>query len=258
MLPSVEDKGVTTTHLPPSDVSAAEKEPAVKTETPERPTVRALVVRATLLTAWGTSLIAGSASLIAHAGSAGPAAPIIALPSTIGTPVANAGAPPIAPAASVLTNANRTLVVFLHPRCPCSDATITQLRDVITRCSGRLTVRVHVLQPSDQPDAWSESRVAQLREALPSAEVRRDLDGSVARGLGVRTSGHVLLYDDSGAVLFSGGVTSARGFVGPNESSNALVRQILGVDKSAAKPVANRPVFGCALYPSSPGLGGNR
>ncbi len=46
--------------------------------------------------------------------------------------------------------------------------------------------------------------------------------------LGSSTSGQVLLYDPSGRLAFSGGITAARGHVGDNAGSDAIVGLVMG------------------------------
>ena len=51
----------------------------------------------------------------------------------------------------------------------------------------------------------------------------RDDDGAEARRFGAETSGQTLLYDEHGALLFSGGITGARGHAGDNAGRASLV-----------------------------------
>jgi hypothetical protein len=77
-----------------------------------------------------------------------------------------------------------------------------------------------------------------------------DEGGALSRRFGVLTSGHVLLYDRGGRLLFSGGITGARGHRGDNEGRRAVLARLLGepVERSSA------PAFGCPLFESQPAL----
>ncbi len=79
--------------------------------------------------------------------------------------------------------------------------------------------------------------------AIPGVRVLDDPDGSEAVRFGVATSGHALLYDLSGRLLFSGGLTAARGRSGANGSSEAVVDLLSGELTTLTEP----PVFGCPI-----------
>jgi hypothetical protein len=111
-------------------------------------------------------------------------------------------------------------------------------------------VRVLAFVPSEPPVAWDPDAVPALRRALPAATVLDDRDGAFAARLGARTSGHVLLYDARGRLVFSGGITAGRGHFGANASSRSLAAG-LG-DGSAAGAAARTPVFGCPLNADEP------
>ena len=76
-----------------------------------------------------------------------------------------------------------------------------------------------------------------------------DPDGREARRFGVKGSGHVLLYEPSGDLVFSGGITPSRGHEGDNPGRSAVIDLING----GRAAVHRTPVFGCPLLddPSS-------
>jgi hypothetical protein len=82
----------------------------------------------------------------------------------------------------------------------------------------------------------------------PEQDVRHDLDREEARRFGVATSGHVLLYDRRGALIFSGGITAGRGERGDNLGRAAVLGLIMG--KNGGDP--GFPVFGCPLATPPP------
>ncbi|MFB1481591.1 RedB protein [Corallococcus sp. RDP092CA] len=144
-----------------------------------------------------------------------------------------------------------TLLVFLHPRCPCSRATLSELARLLDREGGRLATRVFVWAPREAPPGFERSELWTRAAALPGARVVADVDGQAARELGARTSGQVVLFSPDGVARFSGGITPARGHEGESAGGRAI-RDLLRSD--AARPLA-APVFGCALQtpPASPG-----
>ncbi|MBN9685978.1 MULTISPECIES: RedB protein [unclassified Corallococcus] len=142
-----------------------------------------------------------------------------------------------------------TLLVFLHPLCPCSRATLAELTKLLDRHGARLSTRVFVWAPRDAPPDFERSELWMRAMALPGARVVADVDGQVARELGARTSGQVVLYSPDGEERFAGGITSARGHEGDSAGGRAL-RDLLAAEVPSA---ATAPVYGCALEtPPSP------
>ncbi|NOK18003.1 RedB protein [Corallococcus carmarthensis] len=144
-----------------------------------------------------------------------------------------------------------TLLVFLHPQCPCSRATLAELAKLLDREGARLATRVFVWAPRQAPPGFERSELWTRAVALPGVEVVADVDGAVARELGARTSGQVVLYSPEGVERFSGGITSARGHEGDSAGGGAI-RDLLRAEDSST---ATAPVFGCALQTPSTSSG---
>ena len=79
--------------------------------------------------------------------------------------------------------------------------------------------------------------------AVPGLRVVLDPGGAEARRFGVATSGHLLLFDTRGGLIFSGGITPGRGQHGDSASRAALLGRILGAGGCGPE----NPVFGCPL-----------
>lgn len=155
-------------------------------------------------------------------------------------------APAVWPATSALTPAKDgpTLVVFAHPRCPCTRASITELREILGSRAGRIAkTYVLVLKPHEFPDGWEKTITWREASSIPGVTVISDIDGVEAARLGARTSGQTLLYDRSGKLLFSGGITALRGEAGDNMG----VRRIRALLSGAPVDHNSSKVFGCAI-----------
>jgi hypothetical protein len=150
-----------------------------------------------------------------------------------------------------------TLVMIAHPRCPCTRASLAELSRAMVRCSDRAAVHVLFVVPPGVPRGWERADLWRQAAAIPVARVHRD-DGSEARLFGARTSGHVALYDARGTLLYSGGITAARGHEGDNAGSRAVVRLIRAASAAAPRRSRSEPgaeslepgatyVFGCPL-----------
>jgi hypothetical protein len=141
--------------------------------------------------------------------------------------------------------ARPTLLVFLHPLCPCSRATISELeRLVVATPPAELpAIRVVVAAPADADDRWWSSPLVVRASQLPNSILVRDVDGQEAARFGVRVSGTTLLFDRAGARTYAGGVTIARGHAG-DSAGLAAVAQLL---HNPAADVVAVPPFGCEL-----------
>ncbi|RKG70447.1 RedB protein [Corallococcus sp. CA054B] len=136
-----------------------------------------------------------------------------------------------------------TLLVFVHPRCPCSRATLAELAKLLDRHGARLSTHVFVWAPREAPPGFERSELWTRAAALPGAEVVADVDGQVARELGARTSGQLVLFSPDGVERFAGGITPTRGHEGDSAGGGAI-RELLDSELSST---ATAPVFGCAL-----------
>lgn len=140
-----------------------------------------------------------------------------------------------------------TLVVFLHPRCPCSTATVAELSQIVSRSRGRLAVRAAFFRPQGAAAGWERTALWSQAEEVVGAAPMADEDGREARRFGAETSGQAILYDAYGRLLFHGGLTPGRGHQGDNPGRRAVLERLL----FGARGQAAAPVFGCSLWRSS-------
>ena len=143
-----------------------------------------------------------------------------------------------------------TLVLALHPHCSCSRASLDELSEVLMRYPCRLHVRVLFVKPAGFNEDWVRTDLWNIAAALPGVEVVCDECGREAQRWGARTSGQTLLFDASGNLMFSGGITAARGHVGENVGVTTVLSMLKGSGPSAPArtgPVCT-PVFGCSLF----------
>jgi len=150
------------------------------------------------------------------------------------------------PAASTLTLDRRlpTLLLFAHRNCPCTRQTLSELEQILAQVPGRACVEIVFLAPAEAAkDRVGESLESRAR-ALPDVQVVLDSEGVEPRRFGARTSGHVMLFDKDGRLLFSGGITSGRGHAGDNVGRE----MVLAVLKGEAVRWRTTPVYGCPLF----------
>lgn len=70
-----------------------------------------------------------------------------------------------------------------------------------------------------------------------------DVEGKEAARFGAETSGHVMLYDKASRLIFSGGITGARGRIGDNPGARAVIAHLMGNSNERA----GSPTFGCLI-----------
>jgi len=136
-----------------------------------------------------------------------------------------------------------TLIMTLHPHCPCSRASVAELSVLMARANGHLAARVLVVDPKGAPRDWIHGDLWNAAAAIPDATLSVDAGGADAAAFGATISGTVILYGVDGKMLFSGGITDGRGHEGDNPGLLAILSLIN--DSGAGTHVA--PVYGCPL-----------
>ncbi len=146
---------------------------------------------------------------------------------------------------SLTLNPSRpTLLMFLHPRCPCSRACLSELARLAHTERDQLNLLIAFVQPSDVPADWSQSDLWKTAVANKNWQVLIDQNGSLAGQFGAKTSGQVLVYDAQGSLQFDGGITPGRGHAG--DSIGHSIVQAIAAGHSPEQPT-NCPTFGCPL-----------
>jgi len=164
------------------------------------------------------------------------------------TPGQSALTRPVWPAdAEICRNeAGSTLLMFVHPRCPCSRASLDQLDRILARCQDRLTACIVFCVPDGFADEWAKSSLWRAADAMPNVTACIDVSGVESKRFGARTSGQVLLYDAGGRLRFGGGITPSRGHGGDNVGEQKIISIVLG--SANAENLSECSAFGCPLF----------
>ena len=136
-----------------------------------------------------------------------------------------------------------TLVLFVHPHCPCTRASLHELDGLLAETQNRVSATVVFTIPDGVSPGWEQGDLWNSATNIPGLRVITDQGGGEAHQFDVEGSGHVLLYAPSGKLLFSGGITSSRGHEGDNVGRSAIVSFVL----NGHARVSHTPVFGCSL-----------
>jgi hypothetical protein len=136
------------------------------------------------------------------------------------------------------------LVMAVHPRCPCTDASLAELSDLLARSAGACDALLLQFQPLSGAPNWP---VDDSPRELGGMKVPVVLDrgGSIGAALGAATSGHAVFVDRNGQIRFRGGLTIARDHRGRSPGQDAILATLAG----RSSELTSAPVFGCTLGP---------
>jgi hypothetical protein len=191
---------------------------------------RTRTVLVTSIAAWTIALAFGFRSLLLYANT----------PGHLASPPADW--PMTAP--MKFSRGNFSLLVFAHPECPCSRATLGELAVILARSPKPVKTTVFFYRPRSVERTWAETDLWKSAAAMPDVKVVDDPDSEMARRFGAGVSGQVLLYDVSGHLAFNGGITASRGHFGDNDGLDA----VLAILRDQTLYHRTSPVFGCSLY----------
>jgi hypothetical protein len=135
------------------------------------------------------------------------------------------------------------LVVFVHPRCPCTRSTLVELKELVENATTPVDVHLLYYRPAGTEKDWLRTDLWDFAATISNAVVNEDVDGALAQCFGVKTSGQVLYYDARGRLLLATGITAGRGGSGGSRGRDAVAALLAGRTPSTN----HTPVFGCPL-----------
>lgn len=179
--------------------------------------------------AWAVVVLVGTGWLVQYASAPGPASEV----------------PAAWPAGSAIAlhPAKPTLVVLVHPKCPCSRASLGELAVLMADHGDRVDAHVLFIRPQSAPLGWEQTHLFRSAVSIPGVSVSIDTGGLEASRFAAQTSGEAALYGVEGQLLFVGGLTASRGHSGDNAGRDAISNIL--TDRLAER--ASTPVFGCPL-----------
>jgi hypothetical protein len=144
-------------------------------------------------------------------------------------------------------NGKATLVMFVHPQCPCSRASLGELAIIAAHSQEHLDAVIFFYRPAKRASDWARTDLWQTAAHINNVRAFEDPDAQAAQTFGAFTSGQTLLYGSDGKLLFKGGITASRGHSGDNAG-----RRVIGALLNGEAIAQNRlpiitPVFGCSL-----------
>ena len=135
-----------------------------------------------------------------------------------------------------------TLVITIHPHCPCSRASLAELSSILSEHAGRAKAYVLFVRPAGVAKGWEQTDLWRTAAAMPGVIPVPDESGREASRFGAATSGQTMLYDRNGMLRFSGGITAARGLYGDSAGGEMIAALLNDRPHSG-----HAPVYGCPL-----------
>jgi hypothetical protein len=143
------------------------------------------------------------------------------------------------------------LVMLVHPDCPCSEASLSELERLLAQLHGKLTGFVVFGRPASKEEDVQTTKLWKRASAIPDVTTLYDAGSREIERFRGEVSGYTMLYDPSGRLMFHGGITGARGHEGDNAGRDSVIRLVGGESHEEA----TSPVFGCSLHdPTSQAL----
>lgn len=153
-------------------------------------------------------------------------------------------APPTISPSDAAGNPAWRLVMGIHPKCPCTRASLIELERVLADVGTHaLDCTLYVYVPGDARQGWLDTDTMRRASAIAGATLESDPGGALSDRYGIETSGGVVLYDPTGRPRYSGGITLGRNHEGDNPGSFSIRRVLAG----SPAPIERGPVYGCRL-----------
>lgn len=137
-----------------------------------------------------------------------------------------------------------TLIMFVHPHCPCSMASINELSRLAARTRDRLEIIAIFVIPPGCPPNWHHSALWDSARSIPGVRAVADEDARICSQFHVTTSGHCLVYNPQNSLIFSGGITAGRGHEGDSTGQTMISDCVREFKEEGLSECAT---FGCQL-----------
>jgi len=131
---------------------------------------------------------------------------------------------------------------------------MNELARVAAHGDERMDIMVVFVRPPGAPPEWSTSSLRDKAGRIPRVRVVDDPDGQIAATFGMKTSGHCVVYDIQGTLIFSGGITAGRGHEGDSPGQSLVTAIARG---NTVNPLQQCASFGCPLFSAQGSLSAN-
>ncbi len=135
------------------------------------------------------------------------------------------------------------LVLFLHPHCQCSEASLAELQKIQAQFHKKFKTHLVFILPEGTEQDWIHTKLWKKSQNLANTELIIDKSLQEAKVFASTSSGQVYLFNKERELIFLGGITSARGHQGDSIGNSAIKAYF----RSGNMSVEKAPSFGCSL-----------
>lgn len=139
-----------------------------------------------------------------------------------------------------------TIVMFVHPRCSCSQASVSELERLVGQIPERTATYVVCVVPPNVEAGWLDTPLVSRLKSLAGIVVLDDINGELLSAFDAKTSGETFVYDKNTNRIFHGGITRSRGHEGTSAGRVAVAALLGGRTQNSC----TTPIFGCPLVAS--------
>lgn len=135
------------------------------------------------------------------------------------------------------------LLLFVHPKCSCSVASLTEFSKLARAIGAKAVVRIIFSQPKGMKDQVENSDLWKQAKDYSGIDLIADREGGEQFIFGVKTSGETILFDENGKKIFHGGITPSRGHEGDSKGQDYILSWFKGLRKERN----TASVYGCGI-----------
>ncbi len=143
---------------------------------------------------------------------------------------------------STITN---TLVMVLHPRCPCSRASVQQVASMMNTTNPPKCIFLFYT-PSIFAKGWEKTDIWNQASEIPDSVLISDIDGRETKTSEHPHPDRPTFFDRQGFLRYSGGLTEGRGHQGECRNLEAAIKAL----NDSHKPTTFGAVYGCPVVDS--------
>lgn len=144
----------------------------------------------------------------------------------------------------VLDQTLPTLILFLHPKCTCSKASVEEIKIIKSSIKKEFKL-IAVVQTASLKLTDELEKLKEELSTLPHSTIVNDSYSFETNLFSVKTSGQIYIYSSFGELIYTGGSTSSRGTSSPSE----LRRTIASILETNKKPhqLITKSIYGCEM-----------
>ena len=139
------------------------------------------------------------------------------------------------------------LIMFVHPKCPCTRASLAELKKILAVSKSNLIVTVVFSKAAFSATDWEKDFLWESVKHIEEIQTYVDLENHEAKMFGINTSGQTVLYDENGHLIFHGGITASRGHEGDNLGQITIINYL----KNGSLNCTTTKAYGCLIYANS-------